>query len=90
MEGKCVRGTSTAAEEPGEAFLTFILGVYVVAFEFIHQVGIPDSLPHIAQEESFISHELMTGIQVTPRSYRQVLGSGSASGQPLVNTGPTG
>src|SRR5699024_3589487 len=80
---------AAAAVKPGEAFLAFLFCINVAVFKLSADIWLDNAFVHIAQQELFLPHELVTGIEIAPGRYRQILRTGTAAGQPLVHTGST-
>ena len=87
MEVVCIGSTSATAVELREALPALLLGIYVGALEFISDISPYYSLVDIAHKEILISYELMTGIKVTPGSYRKIFRSRTTARQSLGDTG---
>ena len=87
MEIIGVRRTSSATIELGKTLLTLVLCIDIAAFELIADIISDHTGIHIAHEELLITHELVTGIQVSPGSNRQIFGTGSAAGESLGYAG---
>ena len=68
----CVGCTSAAAVELGEAVGTFLVGVYVAALELVADRVVGDAVVNVSQQELFVSHELMTWIEVAGWSHCHV------------------
>ena len=85
MEG--VGRAAAGAVESRPAVIALRPGVGVAGTEFLPQGCIGHAVPDIAQLVGFLAHELMAGIQITPRGHGHILRAGAAAGDPLVNAG---
>ena len=85
MEG--VGRAAAGAVESRPAVIALWPGVGVAGAEFLPQGRIGHAVPDVAQLVGFLTHELMAGIQVSPRGHSHILRAGAAAGDPLVNAG---
>ena len=90
MEIPGVGSAAAAAVIPGKAFAAFFSRIDIAAFECVYDIGSQDPVFHVAQQELFISHELMTRIKVSPGCHSKILRSASAAAESLVDAGTAG
>ena len=89
MEIIGISHTASAAVKLCKAIPAFLLGIDIAAAEIIRNLRSFDPFVHISHQELFLSYELVTGIQVSPRRNSQVLSAGTAPGKPLGKTRTT-
>lgn len=89
MEFEGVSRTTTAAVKLCKAVPAFFLGIYIAYPEFFPDFRFIYSFEYITHQKFGNSHELVAGIQISPRSHSQVLGTGTAAGQTFCHAGPT-
>ena len=75
MEIKRIGRTAAAAVKSRKTIPAFILCVDITELEFITNLRLCHTLVHIAEKKFFISHKLMTGVEISPWRYSQVFGS---------------
>ena len=81
---------SAAAVEPCKALAALLLGINVAFFEFVDSFCLFHAFVNISEAEIFLSYELVARIEIAPRCYRKVLGSGTAAGKTFINTWSAG
>ena len=78
---------TAGAEETGEAIVTFFVSVYAAAFEFLTHFVVVHAGENIPQAESFVTDELMAGIEVPGGSDCHIFGADTAAGNAFYDAG---
>ena len=70
-----IGSTSATAVKSCKAVLACLLRIYIAKLELIADIRIYNTGINISKQEFFISHKLMTGVEISPWRYSQVFGS---------------
>ena len=77
-------GTAAGAIEPCPAVAALLARINIAGGEFIAHGGVCNTRPNVSEQEFIIPDKLMTGIQIAPRSDRQVFRAGPSARYALI------